>query len=40
VRRVVRLPDGGAIAHRPDAGGIVFPAGRLETLAMFALETQ
>ncbi|MEX0679172.1 MAG: alpha-L-fucosidase [Pirellulales bacterium] len=39
LRRVVRLPEGHAIEHRDEGGVVAFPAGRLETLAAFALET-
>jgi hypothetical protein len=39
LRRVVRLPAGRPIEHREQNGVVSFPAGRVETLAMFAIET-
>jgi hypothetical protein len=39
VRRIVRLPDSATVEHQLHGGEIRFPVGRLETLAMFALET-
>jgi hypothetical protein len=39
VRRVVRIPSGDTIEHRAADGVVSFTAPRLETLAMFALET-
>jgi Hypothetical glycosyl hydrolase 6 len=39
LRRVVRLPGGDTIEHRQTDGVVSFSAGRLATLAMFALET-
>jgi hypothetical protein len=39
VRRVVRLPDDSPIDSKQQAGLLSFSAPRLETLAMFALET-
>lgn len=39
LRRVVRLPDAQVIEHRESDGVVTFPAGRLETLAVYALET-
>jgi hypothetical protein len=37
--RVVRLPDGPEIPQNVSDGVVSFPAGRLETLAVYALET-
>ena len=39
LRRVVRLPDGVAVDHQTTGGTVTFRVPRLETLAMFALET-
>jgi hypothetical protein len=39
LHRVVRLPEGRPIEHRQQNGVVSFAAGRLETLAMFAIET-
>jgi hypothetical protein len=38
LRRVVRLPDNTVIAHAQQGEVVSFPAGHLETLAMYALE--
>jgi len=39
LRRVVRLPDGLVVDHQTTGGTVTFRVPRLETLAMFALET-
>lgn len=39
VRRVARLPENAPIDSKQESGVLSFSAGRLETLAMFALET-
>ena len=39
LRRVVRLPDAHVIEHHESDGVVTFPAGHLETLAVYALET-
>jgi hypothetical protein len=39
LRRVVRLPDNQVLEHRSKDDAVEFSTGRLETLAMFALET-
>ncbi|REK18160.1 MAG: hypothetical protein DWQ37_04515 [Planctomycetota bacterium] len=39
LRRIVRLPDGDAVDYSEQEGTVSFPAGRVETLAMFAVET-
>jgi hypothetical protein len=39
LHRVMRLPEGQTIEHTQNDGIVTFPAGHLETLAMFAIET-
>ena len=40
IQRVIKLPESRKIEHREEGGVVTFTAPRLETLTMFALETE